>query len=95
MTYRITQCPDDKEGKLTLKLEGSFNVEGGQQVEQICDEAQQKYGKNICLDVRGITFLDDNSSAIICRLKNQKGFSLVGCHLFTKKVIDRTENNLD
>ena len=92
MAYRITQSEDEQSGKLVLRLEGSFNSEGGQKVEQICDEAEKRFEKNIIIDVSGITFLDESSSAILCRLKNQKGISLVGCHLFTKKCIDESES---
>ena len=92
MAYRITQSEDVESGKLVLRLEGSFNSEGGQKIEQICNDAQKKFGKNIMIDVSGITFLDESSSAILCRLKNQQGLSLIGCHLFTKKVIDQSES---
>jgi len=92
MVYRITQTEDEQSGKLILLLEGSFDAEGGQRIEQICNDAQKKFGKNIMIDVSGITFLDESSSAILCRLKNQQGLSLIGCHLFTKKVIDQSES---
>jgi anti-anti-sigma regulatory factor len=92
MAYRITQSEDTQSGKLILLLEGSFDAEGGQKIEQICEDAMKKFGKNIMIDVSGVTFLDEASSAVICRLKNQEGLSLIGCHLFTKKVIEQSES---
>ena len=91
MTYRITQRVDEKEGRLVLYLEGSFCGEGGRKLEQICDEAAPRYGNNILVDVSGITYLDECNSEVFCRLKNQRGIQLAGCHLFTKKVIDQSD----
>lgn len=89
MTYRITQT--EQEGQLVLRLEGSFCGEGGRKLEEICDDAQPRYGNNILIDVQGVTYLDECSSQVFCRLKNQRGITLVGCNLFTKKVIDQSE----
>ena len=91
MAYRITQFEDVESGKLVLRLEGSFNSEGGQKVEQIYNDAQKRFGKNITIDLSEVTFLDESSSAMLCRLKNHQGLSLVGCYLFIKEVIDQSE----
>ena len=91
MAYRITQSEDAQNGKMILLLEGSFEGEGGQKIEQVCQEAQKKFGNNIIIDVSGVTFLDESSSAVLCRLKYNPGLSIVGCHLFTKKCIDQSE----
>jgi hypothetical protein len=92
MTYRITQSEDDKDNRLTILIEGTLNPDCGQMVEQICLDAEKRFGKKITIDLNGVTFLDKESSVILCRLKNQHGFSLSGCHLFTKKVIDETDS---
>ena len=92
MAYRITQSEDAQDNKLVLRLEGSFNSEGAQKLEQICDEAQNRLGENITIDVSEVTFLDESASAILCRLKHRPGISLIGCHLFTKKVMDQSES---
>jgi anti-anti-sigma regulatory factor len=93
MKYRITQIEDEEAEKLILRLEGSFHQEGGERVEQLCQEAENKYGNNILIDVHGITYLDEQCSMIFCRLKNQRGITMVGCHLFNKKVMDQSEAN--
>ena len=91
MAYRITQSEDAKDDKLVLRLEGSFNSEGALKLEQICDDAQKHLRGNITIDVSEITFLDESASAILCRLKKRPGISLIGCRLFTKKVMDQSE----
>jgi anti-anti-sigma regulatory factor len=92
MAYRITQSEDAQNGKMILLLEGSFEGEGGQKIEQVCQEALKRFGNNIIIDVSGVTFLDESSSNVLCRLRNHQGLSIVGCHLFTKKCIDQSES---
>jgi anti-anti-sigma regulatory factor len=90
MTYRISQIEDKKNNRLIVKIEGSFNPEGGQKIEEICLSARAQF-ENVSIDCNDVTFLDETSSAIICRLKNSQSISLSGCHLFTKRIIERAE----
>ena len=43
------------------------------------------------LELAGLSYLDSDSAAVLCRMKREQNVSLEGLHLFIEKVVELTE----
>ena len=95
MTTRITRI-GEQDGEVTiLKVEGTLNLEETKLLEKVCHELREQHGCDIRVDLAGLSFLDGESAALLCRLKGLPGVELEGAHLFVLEVIERAERNGD
>jgi anti-anti-sigma regulatory factor len=71
-----------------FKVEGTLCVEDAELLEKICREASRKSGRPVVVELSDLCFLDNESAAILCRMKREQGVSLKGLTLFIKKVVE-------
>ena len=90
MTTRITRIDDDAAEKTTLKVEGTLHIEDAEVLEKTFANLRAAQNQNISIDLSGISFLDSESAAILCRLRNL-GVELLGLHFFVQRVIETAE----
>jgi anti-anti-sigma regulatory factor len=86
MTARITE-QDEPSGHV-IRLEGSLSGEDARLVERLCAEAASRPDPRVVVDLNGVTFLDDESAAVLRRLRGSGGVTFRGCCLFNQRVID-------
>ena len=91
MPTRITQVDSAERATTRFKVEGSLYLEDAELLEKICRDIQQHSQRSITLDLAGLSFLDSDSAAVLCRLKREQGVKLEGLHLFIQKVIELAE----
>ena len=75
----------------TFKVEGTLYVEDAELLEKICRDASRKSGRPVVVELSDLCFLDNESAAILCRMKREQGVSLKGLNLFIKKVVELAE----
>ncbi|HEV3469669.1 MAG TPA: hypothetical protein VG148_10135 [Pyrinomonadaceae bacterium] len=89
MTTRITQIEELNGRGAVLKVEGSLTLEDARLLEKVCRELRERRGRGVRINVAGLSFLDDESASLLCRLKGLPGVELEGAHLFVMEVIER------
>ncbi|SRR6266404_947090 len=75
----------------TFKVEGTLYVEDAELLEKICRDASRKSGRPVVVELSDLCFLDNESAAILCRMKREQGVSLKGLNLFIEKVVELAE----
>lgn len=93
MTTRITRIEGHDGGESVLKVEGSLTLEDARLLEKVCHDLRARNGRGVRIDVAGLSFLDDESASLLCRLKELPGVGLEGAHLFVRQVIEQAEGN--
>lgn len=93
MTTRITQIKEQSGGEAILKVEGSLTIEDARLLEKVCHNLREQQGGGVRINVAGLSFLDDESASLLCRLRGLPGVELEGAHLFIMEVIERAERN--
>jgi anti-anti-sigma regulatory factor len=93
MTTRITQIEEHGGGDAILKVEGSLTFEDAMLLEKVCHDLRARHGRGVRVDLSGLSFLDDASASLLCRLKGLPGVALEGVHLFVQQVIELAEKN--
>jgi anti-anti-sigma factor len=91
MATRITQI--DEGGQLILKVEGSLDLADARLLTKVCLEAIKQPGRNITIDLKGLSYLNSASAAVLCCLKHQFGIALQGTSFFVQQVLDLTEKS--
>jgi len=95
MTTRITHIEGQKGAVAILRVEGSLTLEEAGVLEKVCNDLREQHGRGVRIDLAGLSFLDDESASLLCRLKGLPGVEIEGAHLFVLQVIDRAEGNGD
>lgn len=90
MPTRITQVGNQDGATRWLKVEGTLTLRDAELLEGVCRELREQSDSGILIDLADITFLDSESAAVLCRLK-QQGISLEGLDLFVRKVVELAE----
>ena len=90
MAVRISQVEDLDSGRVILRVEGTLTPEYAQLLEGMSREVRERLGRNVIVDLAGVTFLDEASAALLRRLKQQPGIDLAGCQLYTRQMIEAT-----
>jgi anti-anti-sigma regulatory factor len=93
MTTRITQIEEQTAGSAVLKVEGSLTLEDAKLLEKVCSDLQEQHGCDVRINLAGLSFLDEKSASLLCRLKKTPGVELEGAHLFVWQLIERAERN--
>ena len=75
----------------TLKVEGTLHLKDAELLERICKEVSTQTDRPLIVEMSDICSLDHASAAVLCRMKRQMGIEIKGMNLFTKKVIELTD----
>ena len=91
MTTRITQVEDGEGGRAVLRVEGSLGVAEVEVLEKVCADLRAQSGRDVLLDLAGLSFLDSESASVLARLRREQNVALDGVHFFIQQVIDLAE----
>lgn len=91
MTTRITEVEGGQEGRAVLRVEGSLGAAEAGVLEQACAELREQTGREVLLDLAGLSFLDSESASVLARLRREQNVALDGVHFFIQQVIDLAE----
>ena len=74
-----------------FKVEGTLHLKDAQLLEKICRDVGSQTGRPVTLELAGLSYVDSDSAAVLCRMKREQNVSLEGLHLFIEKVVELTE----
>jgi len=74
-----------------FKVEGTLYLRDAELLEKICRDVGNRTKRPVTLELAGLSYLDSDSAAVLCRMKREQNVSLEGLHLFIEKVVELTE----
>lgn len=74
-----------------FKVEGTLYLRDAELLEKICRDVGNQTKRPVTLELAGLSYLDSDSAAVLCRMKRELNVSLKGLHLFIEKVVELTE----
>ena len=74
-----------------FKVEGTLYLSDAELLEKICRDVRNQTKRPVTLELDGLSYLDSDSAAVLCRMKREQNVSLEGLHLFIEKVVELTE----
>lgn len=74
-----------------FKVEGTLYLRDAELLEKICRDVGNKTRRPVTLELAGLSYLDSDSAAVLCRMKREQNVRLEGLHLFIEKVVELTE----
>ena len=74
-----------------FKVEGTLYLRDAELLEKICRDIGNQTKRPVTLELAGLSFLDSDSAAVLCRMKRELNVSLEGLHLFIEKVVELSE----
>jgi anti-anti-sigma factor len=74
-----------------LRVEGTLHLRDAELLEKICRDVSEQTKRPVTLELDGLSYLDSDSAAVLCRMKREQNVSLKGLHLFIEKVVELTE----
>ncbi|HYU97549.1 MAG TPA: STAS domain-containing protein [Pyrinomonadaceae bacterium] len=74
-----------------LKVEGTLYLSDAELLEKICRDVRNQTKRPVTLELDGLSYLDSDSAAVLCRMKREQNVTLEGLHLFIEKVVELTE----
>jgi anti-anti-sigma regulatory factor len=93
MTVKITQIYEKDSDKAILRVEGKLYLSDAAILEQTLDELQKEGVAQVEINLSGVTFLNNDSAAVLKRLR-RLGAVLTDLNYFVEKVIEQTETPL-
>ena len=72
-------------------VEGTLHLQDAELLEKICRDVSDQTKRPVTLELDGLSYLDSDSAAVLCRMKREQNVSLKGLHLFIEKVVELTE----
>jgi len=76
-----------------FKVEGTLYLRDAELLEKICRDVSTQTKRPVTLQLAGLSYLDSDSAAVLCRMKREQNVSLEGLHLFIEKVVELTEES--
>jgi anti-anti-sigma regulatory factor len=76
-----------------FKVEGTLHLRDAELLEKICRDVSNQTRRPVTLELAGLSYLDTESAAVLCRMKREQNVSLEGLHLFIEKVVQLTEES--
>jgi anti-anti-sigma regulatory factor len=76
-----------------FKVEGTLHLKDAELLEKICRDVRDQTKRPVTLELDGLSYLDSDSAAVLCRMKREQNISLEGLHLFIEKVVELTEES--
>ncbi len=72
-------------------VEGTLDLQDAELLEKICRDVSDQTKRPVTLELDGLSYLDSDSAAVLCRMKRELNVSLKGLHLFIEKLVELTE----
>ena len=82
---------DEETVPTVFKVEGTLDLRDAELLEKICRDVGNETKRPVILELAGLSYLDSDSAAVLCRMKRELNVSLEGLHLFIEKVVELTE----
>jgi anti-anti-sigma regulatory factor len=76
-----------------FKVEGTLHLNDAELLEKICRDVRHQTKRPVTLELDGLSYLDSDSAAVLCRMKREQNARLEGLHLFIEKVVELTEES--
>ena len=76
-----------------FKVEGTLYLRDAELLEKICRDVGNQTKRPVTLELTGLSYLDSDSAAVLCRMKREQNVSLEGLHLFIEKLVELTEES--
>ena len=76
-----------------FKVEGTLYLRDAELLEKICRDVGNQTKRPVTLELAGLSYLDSDSAAVLCRMKREQNVRLEGLHLFIAKVVELTEES--
>lgn len=76
-----------------FKVEGTLYLRDAELLEKICRDVCSQTKRPVTLELAGLSYLDSDSAAVLCRMKREQNVNLEGLHLFIEKVVELTEES--
>src|SRR5260370_39600257 len=91
----IGENGDQRDGSTptVFKVEGTLYLRDAELLEKICRDVGNQTKRPVSLELTGLSYLDSESAAVLCRMKREQNVSLQGLHLFIEKVVELTEES--
>ena len=74
-----------------FKVEGTLHLQDAELLERLCRDASDQTKQPVTVELDGLSYLDSESAAVLCRMKREQNVCLKGLHLFIEKVVELTE----
>ena len=74
-----------------FKVEGTLHLKDAELLENICRDVGNQTQRPVILELAGLSYLDSDSAAVLCRMKREQNVSLEGLRLFIEKVVELAE----
>ena len=74
-----------------FKVEGTLYLRDAELLEKICRDVGNQTNRRVTLELAGLSYLDNESATVLCRMKREQGVRLEGLHLFIGKVVELAE----
>ena len=68
-----------------FKVEGTLYLSDAELLEKICRDVRNQTKRPVTLELDGLSYLDSDSAAVLCRMKREQNVSLI------EKVVELTE----
>jgi anti-anti-sigma regulatory factor len=82
---------DGEAGPTVFKVEGTLHLQDAELLEKLCRDVSDQTKQPVTLELDGLSYLDSDSAAVLCRMKREQNVCLKGLHLFIEKVVELTE----
>jgi anti-anti-sigma regulatory factor len=76
-----------------FKVEGTLHLRDAELLEKICRDVGNQTQRPVTLELAGLSYLDSDSAAVLCRMKREQNVRLEGLRLFIEKVVELTEES--
>src|SRR5882724_9773394 len=90
-SHSETVTRDTETAPTVFKVEGTLYLSDAELLEKICREVRNQTKRPVTLELDGLSYLDSDSAAVLCRMKREQNVTLEGLHLFIEKVVELTE----
>ena len=74
-----------------FKVEGTLHLKDAELLEKLCRDISDQTKQPVTLELDGLSYIDSDSAAVLCRMKREQNVKLIGLHLFIKKIVQVTE----
>ena len=92
-SHRESVCKDDGTVPTVFKVEGTLYLRDAELLEKICRDVGNQTQRPVTLELAGLSYLDSDSAAVLCRMKREQNVRLEGLRLFIEKVVELTEES--
>ena len=74
-----------------LRVEGSLNLADVELLEKVCADLKARTGREVMLDLAGVSFLDGAGASRLARLRRERRVAVRGLHFFIRQLLEAAE----